>query len=160
MTTAQRRDLLVMMDFLVAHRGQVHYPYQDKRTETVAAIKSVADVHARVVRVGGWNIDCSQMDEALLRAVGAHLPFRNGYTGSFLDALPHYHDGRGALVGALVVFGPGTGHHMAMVHTPDAKHGNPLLFSHGQESDPRLIYLAQEAAYQPAPYTFLSIAHL
>jgi len=159
-TAAQRRELLALMDYCVAHRGQVHYPPGDVRTEKVATIKSWVDIHARVTRVGGWTIDCSQMDEALLRAAGCVLPFRDGYTGSFLQHLPHYTDGRNANVGGLVVFGPGTGHHMAMVHTPDPKHGNPLLMSHGQEADPRLIYLSQEQAGQPHPATFCSIAKL
>lgn len=162
-TAAQRKELLALMDYCVAHRGQIHYPPGDRRTERVGTIKSWVDVHSHILRPGGWTIDCSQMDEALLRAVGCRLPFRDGYTGSFLshpDVIPHYYDGRKAYVGACVVFGPSTGHHMAMVHTPDPKHGNPLLFSHGQESDPRLIHLAQEQAGQPHPATFCSIAKL
>jgi hypothetical protein len=159
-TAAQRRELLALMDYCIAHRGQIHYPPGDRRTEKVATIRSWVDVHARILRPGGWDIDCSQMDEALLRAVGCGLPFRDGFTGSFLEHLPHYFDGRHANVGGLVVFGPGTGHHMAMVHTPDPKHGNPLLMSHGQEADPRLIYLSQEQAGQPHPATFCSIAKL
>lgn len=158
MTAAQRLELRALMDYCIAHRGQIHYPPNDIRSERVGTIKSWTDIHARVSRPGGWEVDCSQMCEALLRAVGAHLPFRDGYTGSFLDACPHYTDGRAAYVGACVVFGPGTGHHMAMVHTRDTKHGNPLLFSHGQESDPRLIYLSQEQAGQPRPATFCSVA--
>lgn len=158
MTAAQRRELLALMDYCLAHRGQVHYPPHDVRSEKVGTITSWVDIHHRIARPGGWEIDCSQMCEALLRAVGCHLPFRDGYTGSFLEHLPHYTDGRAAYVGAVVVFGPGTGHHMAMVHTRDPKHGNPLLFSHGQESDPRLIYLATEQAFQPHPATFCSVA--
>lgn len=158
MTAVQRRELLALMDYGLAHRGQIHYPPGDVRSETVAEIKSWVDIHSRVSRVGGWEVDCSQMCEALLRAVGAHLPFRDGFTGSFLDACPHYFDGRAAYVGAVVVFGPGTGHHMAMVYERDTKHGNPLLFSHGQESDPRLIRLSSEQAGQPHPATFCSVA--
>jgi hypothetical protein len=152
--------MLTLMDFLIAHRGQVHYPPGDIRREKVGTIKSPADIHERVMRAGGWTIDCSQMAEAILRAAGIRLPFRDGYTGSFLQHLPHYSDGRGAFIGGPVVFGPGTGHQIAHVHTRDAHHGNPLLFSHGQEADPRLIYLAQEAAYQPHPVTFTSIGKL
>lgn len=163
MTTAQRKAALALMDYLVVHRGQVHYPFQDKRVETVGSIKSWTDIHERVTRPGGWTVDCSQMCEAILRAVGCYLPFTNGFTGSFLEhpsVLPHYFDGRNAYPGAVVVFGPGTGHHMAMVHTRDATHGNPLLFSHGQESDPRLIHLALEQAGQPHPATFCSVAKI
>jgi hypothetical protein len=159
-SSVQRRELLALMDYCIAHRGQIHYPPGDIRREKVGTIRSWVDIHERVTRPGGWTVDCSQMAEALLRAVGIPLPFRDGYTGSFLEHLPHYFDGRGAYVGGPVVFGPGTGHHMALVHTRDAKHGNPLLFSHGQESDPRLIYLSQEQAGQPHPHTFCSIARL
>jgi hypothetical protein len=160
-TTAQRRELLALMDYCIAHRGNIHYPPGDVRRERVATIRSWVDIHERVMRPGGWTVDCSQMAEALHRAVGLHLPFRDGFTGSYLEHLaPHYTDGRAAYVGAPVVFGPGTGHHMALVHTRDTKHGNPLLFSHGQEADPRLIYLSQEQAYQPYPHTFCSIAKL
>jgi hypothetical protein len=160
MNTAQRDQLHATMSYLLAHRGQVHYPFEDIRTETVAAIRSFADIHALVSRPQGVTWDCSQTCEALLRSVGAKLKFRNGATGSFLATLPKYTDGRLARVGACVVFGPGTGHHMAEVFTPDPKHGNPLLLSQGQEDDPRLIYLWQEAAFQPHPYTFCSIAKL
>lgn len=159
-TAAQRRELLALMDYCVAHRGQIHYPYGDRRIEKVGTIRSWVDIHERINRPGGWTVDCSQISEALHRAVGLHLPFRDGYTGTYLELEPHYFDGRGAYVGAPVVFGPGTGHHMALVHTRDTTHGNPLLFSHGQESDPRLIYLSQEQAGQPHPHTFCSIAHL
>jgi hypothetical protein len=160
-TAAQRRELLALMDFCIAHRGNIHYPPGDVRRERVATIRSWVDIHERVMRPGGWTVDCSQISEALHRAVGLHLPFRDGFTGSYLEHLaPHYTDGRAAYVGAPVVFGPGTGHHMALVHTRDTKHGNPLLFSHGQEADPRLIYLSREQAFQPYPHTFCSIAKL
>lgn len=160
MTAAQRRELVALMDYCIAHRGQIHYPPHDIRTETVGTIKSWVDIHERVSRLKGWTVDCSQFCEALLRAVGAKLPFRDGYTGSFLEHLPHYSDGRGAYPGAVVVFGPGTGHHMAMVHTRDATHGNPLTCSQGSELDPRLISVAAEQAGQPWPHTFLSVAKL
>lgn len=160
-TAAQRRELLALMDYCIAHRGQIHYPPGDIRQERVGTIKSWVDIHERISRPHGWTVDCSQMAEALHRASGLHLPFRDGYTGSYLEHLsPHYYDGRAAYVGAPVVFGPGTGHHMALVHTRDTKHGNPLLFSHGQESDPRLIHLSSEQAGQPHPATFCSIAKL
>ena len=151
------------MDYLLAHRGQVHYPPHDVRTETIHHVRSLADVHELVNRTQGLTIDCSQAVTMLLLSVGCKNPNganTDGYTGTLLANLKHYSDGRRAMVGALVVFGPGTGHHVAMVHTPDPVHGNPLLWSQGQESDPRLIYLSQEQAFQPWPHTFLSIAKL
>lgn len=160
-TAAQRRELVALMDYCVAHRGQIHYPPGDIRTERVGTIRSWVDIHERISRPHGWTIDCSQMAEALHRAVGLHLPFREGTTESYLDmAAKHYTDGRQAYVGAPVVFGLGHGHHMALVYERDTTHGNPWLFSHGQEVDPRLIHLASEQAFQPHPATFCSIAKL
>jgi hypothetical protein len=159
-TAGQRTELKALMDYCIAHRGKIHYPPGDIRSERVGTIKSWTDIHARIMRPGGWEVDCSQFCEASLRAVGAHRPFRDGYPGSFLDYLPTYPDGRAAYPGAVVVFGPGTGHHMAMVHTRDTKHGNPLLCSQGSEPDPRLIYLSSEAAGQPAGIRFCSVAKL
>jgi len=74
-----------------------------------------------------------------------------------LQHLPHYFNPRNADVGALVVFGPGTGHHVCQVHEPGA---DPWLFSHGQESDPCFIRLSEMRAGQPSPATFLAISKL
>src|SRR5205807_987286 len=66
-----------------------------------------------------------------------------GYTGTLLDGpCPHYFEPGRAKVGALVVFGPGTGEHAAMVLEPDPR--NPLLFSHGGERGPLAIRLHDE----------------
>jgi len=160
-TPAQRNGLRALMDYCVAHRGQIHYPPGDVRTERVSSIRSWVDIHERISRPHGWTVDCSQFAEALHRAVGLRLPFRDGTTESYLElAVKHYTDGRAAYIGAPVVFGLGHGHHMALVYERDTKNGNPLLCSHGQESDPRLIRLAQEQAGQPHPHTFCSIAKL
>jgi hypothetical protein len=89
---------------------------------------------------------------------GLHYGYA-GYTGTMLKYLPHYTSPKAAGVGALVVYGPGTGEHVAMVHTPDPVHGNPLLASHGR---PGLdfVYLRDESSWHKPPVTFLSIAHL
>jgi hypothetical protein len=159
-TAAQRHQALLLMEHLYAERGRVHYPLHDVRRELVGHISSVSEILHLIARPGGWSVDCSQMAEAIHRAIGLHLPFRDGFTGSYLAHLPRYSDARHALIAAPVVFGPGTGHHMALVFRPDPHHGNPLLFSHGQEADPRLITLADEQRYQPHPATFCSIAKL
>lgn len=157
----QRNELAALMDWCFAERARIHYPPGDVRRTTVAGIGSVEDLKAAVMQSGGWSVDCSQMCYALLGAVGLKPPNQDGATGSMLaDLLPHYTDARKAFVGALAVFGPGSGHHVAMVRHRDVVHGNPVVFSHGQESDPRMISLLTEAAHQPAPVTLLSIAHL
>jgi hypothetical protein len=157
---AQRIQLAQLMDWLHEHRDRVHYPHGDIRTETVSDIHSVEQVHARVLRRAGWTVDCSQTVIALLLAVGLKVPDPNGYTGTLLADLPHYQDARAAYIGALAVYGPGSGHHVTMTRHRDTVHGNPVQFSQGQESDPRFISLLTEAQFQPHPVTMLSIAHL
>jgi hypothetical protein len=165
-TTAQRDELCTIMDYLHAHAVQVHYPPishgQIERTESVASINSFADIKVRVERHGGWTVDCSQCVIALLGAVGLHVRDRDGFTGTLLTdpSLFHYRDPRHAYPGALAVFGPPPGHHVVMVRHRDAVHGNPVVFSQGQESDPRYLSLLSEAAGQPPPVTMLSIAGL
>lgn len=164
MNAAQRTELKKLMDYLYTHRDRVHYPHNDVRVESIHDVRTFYQVKVLVESPSGLVIDCSQMDELLLNVVLGHS--WSGYhfdasTKEFLDKLPHYTAPSAAYVGGLVVFGGGTGHHMAMVYE---RGKNPLLFSHGQEADPRLIRLSDEAAGQAANghhgYTFLSIAHL
>jgi hypothetical protein len=81
----------------------------------------------------------------------------SGFTGTLLDHLPQYSKPGAAKVGALCVFGPKTGIHVAMVYErgPD-----PLMWTHGEESDPSLHRLSWMQPGFPAPTTFLSIANL
>jgi len=74
-----------------------------------------------------------------------------------LHHLPHYSDPSKAKVGALVVFGPGSGDHVCMVRHPGP---DPVLFSHGSERGPIWIKLTDEQRYQRKSTTFLSIATL
>jgi hypothetical protein len=74
-----------------------------------------------------------------------------------------YEKARGAGIGALVIFGPGTGHHEAMVYRPDPKGGNPLLQSHGRPGMDRVLLrdmAASQAAAGHPGVRFCSIAHL
>lgn len=167
MTSKQREAACSLMDWLHAERARVHYPPviggRIIRKERVSWIRSVADVRRRVLSPGGWTVDCSQCVTAILLAVGCRNPNGaavDGYTGTLLSHLKHYRDGRGAYPGALVVFGGGTGHHVVMVRHRDGVHGDPLVFSQGQESDPRYLTLRQEASWQPAPVTFLAVSGL
>lgn len=166
-TTAQRNAACELMDWLHEHREQVHYPPivngRIIRQENVAWIRSVADVKRRVLSAKGWTVDCSQSVTAIILAVGCRNPNGaniDGYTGTLLAHLPHYRQAKEAYPMALAVFGGGTGHHVVMVRHTDLVHGNPVVWSQGQESDPRYLSLSQEAAGQPAPVTMLSVAHL
>lgn len=161
-TAKQRRELATAMDFLVAHEPHVHYPPGDRRTGSVYAIKTLQTLERRVLAPQGLTLDCSQSVELLCHVAGLQDPnglgYRSdGYTGTLLDHLPHYRGPKGASVGALVVFGPGTGEHVCMVRHPGE---DPILFSHGQERGPVYIRLSVERRYHRAPVTFLSIAGL
>jgi hypothetical protein len=138
---------------LIAHEPQVHYaqtrPYPAKLTRPRYPI--VLDCSSAVTMLCKWaGLD----DPNGLGYSGA------GYTGTLKSHLwpGHYFEVHRAHVGALVLFGPGTGEHVAMVLEPDVS--NPLLFSHGGERGPIAIRLHDEAQYHNPPTTFLSIARL
>lgn len=147
---------------LLAHEPQVHYA--QIRPMSTRVLADEAALSAALVHAGGGIVmDCSEAVTLLCRLAGLKDPNGlgydgSGYTGTLLDHLPHYHDPKGANVGALVVFGPLTGDHVAMVMERDRL--NPLLWSHGAERGPRAVTLAHEAAVHRPPVTFLSIAAL
>lgn len=149
------------MDEMYAHRGQLDYPPGDQRTNRDSVSWHLTEQQAMHILTAGGRLqmDCSEMGSWFLKAVGCWHLSQPGYTGSHLDLLPHYTNAKAAGIGALVVFGPGTGEHEAVVHTPDPVHGNPLLASHGR---PGLdfVHLADERTWHKPPVTFLSIAHL
>ncbi len=153
------------MDYTVRHAGQIHYR-QFRPMDTT----DWTEPHLRSILSGGSDVwmDCSEGVTALCKWAGLADPNGNHYNGyGFTDTLykhltKHYHDGRHALTGAIVIWGdyPGT-HHTAMVRHADPKYGNPLLWSMGSESDPRFISLVDETrAQRGRPYTFCSIANL
>lgn len=159
-THAQREKMAEIMDFLVLHRNKIHY--RELRPMRTRTIRSFAELRHAVAESNGITMDCSESVTLVCKLAGLEDPngFRYdgaGYTGTLLDRLPHYHHAGGASIGALVVFGPGTGEHVCMVRRPGT---DPLLFSHGQESDPRYIPLAIEARIHRPPTTFLNISHL
>ena len=62
-----------------------------------------------------------------------------------------------AAIGALVVFGPGTGEHVCQVRHPGK---NPTLYGHGADRSSHFVSLSVESTYHDAPVRFLSIAGL
>jgi len=152
-TARQRTKLALYAHDLIDHEPEVHY----------AQIRPYP-VHARP---GSYPItlDCSSSVTKLCQCSGLKDPNGPaydydgfGYTGTLLDFLPHYYSPAQARVGALVVFGPGTGEHVAMVLEPHPR--NPLLFSHGMERGPIAVRLHDEAQFHNPPTRFLSIAGL
>lgn len=163
-STQQRDALAGLMDWSVAHAALIHYPPiihgRIIRTQSVGHIRTPAAYKTQVLSHSGAVWDCSQNVYALLCAVGCKVRFPEGATGSLLAELDHYHDPRAAFIGAVCVYGPGSGHHATMTRHRDTRSGNPLQYSQGSPSDPRYVPLETEAAFQPRPFTMLSIARL
>jgi len=166
-THHDRQKLRQLAELLIQHRSQLDYPLHDVRgpkdAETWKLTRS--EMIERLNRGGRLCFDCSQSVTQLYRWTGlsdpSGLAYKHiGYTGTMLAHLPHYSDPRHCRVGALVVFGPGTGEHVAMVIEPDEKHGNPLLFSHGAAHLAGPIRLSVERTYHHAPVTLLNVSGL
>lgn len=158
-TEAQRNHLLHLMRYLLGHEPQIHYA-QVRPMRTVHLRE--AQLHALLGAGRSITMDCSEAVTCLCRWAGLHDPNGlhydgYGYTGTLLDHLHHYSDPHRAEVGALAVFGPGSGDHVAMVMEPGA---DPLLWSHGSEGGPRRVRLSVERAVHRKPVTFLSISPL
>ena len=158
-TTAQRTHLASLMRFLLANEPLIHYRQRRPMTTRGLYEQQLADLFADG---GSIYSDCSETVTLLCRMAGLQDPNGTGYdgtgyTGTLLANLPHYTDPRAANVGALVVFGPGTGDHVGMVMTPGA---DPWVFDHGSEDGPRRRRLSTVARSHRPPVTFLSIADL
>lgn len=171
-TAAQRAHAVAVMDMLHAHQSLVRYPPGDQRSNRDTVSWALTEQQAEnLFKTGGtMQFDCSEAAPWCLKCAGL-WPFTSpGYTGSHLampQQLPHYTDPRDAYAGALVVFGidtDPTGHHEGIVHTPDHKDGNPLVFEHGTDRLCDIIPLADIVARQTSEgypgYVLLSIAHL
>lgn len=165
-TRAQRLHLVSLIELLHEHRAQLDYPPHDVRGTADARTFRLTEQQAVTLLHAGGRLtaDCSEMVTELLRWVGCADPnglnyHYAGYTGTMLAHLPHYSNAKAAGVGALCVFGPGTGEHVSMVYEPDTARGNPLLASHGRPGFD-FVRLNDERAWHAPPVTFLSVAHL
>jgi hypothetical protein len=167
MTAADRRRLVQLAELLVQHKAQLDYPRNDVRGPLDAATFHLTREQAVERLHAGQHLmfDCSGAVTCLFK--WCHLKDPNGlgykhegYTGTMLAHLPHYSDARKARRGALVVFGPATGEHVAMVIEPDPVHGDPLLFSHGFEHGTGPVRLSVERKAHHPPVTLLSVAGL
>jgi len=145
--------------YLLQKEPQVHYA--QRRPMRNVHLTEV-EMRAKLDSGGSLTMDCSEAVTCLCKWAGLDDPNGNhyngdGYTGTLLAHLPHYTNPRIAQVGALVVYGPETGHHVSMVLEPGE---DPLLWSHGREAGPVTVRLSAQKRQQPAPATFLSIARL
>lgn len=164
MNHEDRNRLHAMMELFIHHHGQLDYPRGDVRgpldaatfrLERAQAIERLHDGKHLMFDCSG-SVTCAYKWCGLKDPNGLHYQ-HEGYTGTMLAHLPHYSDPRDARVGALVVFGPGTGEHVAMVLEPGP---DPLLFSHGFSHGAGPIRLSVERGYHHRPVTFLSVASL
>lgn len=161
-TAAQRQHVAATIDFLKAHASQLDYPPGDHRTGEDAYDWTLSEGQAdRLLKGGGrMMFDCSEMGAWILRCAGLWHWSTPGATGSHLVWLPeHYTDPHIAQTGAVVIFGPGSGDHEALVYKPDTLHGNPTLGGHGRAGFD-IERLSVVAARHRPPVTFLSISHL
>ncbi len=168
MNHAERHRIRSIAEVLIAHATQLDYPRNDVRGQRDADTWALSweEAEDRLRRGGRLQFDCSQSTTQIFKWAGVHDPngldYRYpGYTGTMLHHLrDHYTDAQRADVGALVVFGPGTGEHVALVIDADHRHGDPKLFSHGAQFTAGPIKLSVERAYHHRPVTFLNVAGL
>jgi hypothetical protein len=158
-TDAQRKHLHALMAYTLTHEPQIHYA-QTRPMRTVRL--SEAELHTLLSHGHSVTMDCSEGVTCLCKWAGLRDPNGShfdgyGYTGTLLAHLPHYTAASKAKVGALCVFGPAPGDHVAMVMEPGR---DPLMWSHGYEGGPRKVRFSAERAIHRRPATFLSIASL
>jgi hypothetical protein len=159
-TPAQRQHLHALMGWLEAHEPQIHYAQVRPMRTRVLREQQLADVLA--ADEGSVTMDCSEAVTLLCRLAGLKDPNGqsyngSGFTGTLLRTLPHYSAPKAADVGALVVYGAGSGEHVSMVYEPSA---DPVLWSHGTEGGPLFIPLSEQRKLHAKPVTFLSVARL
>lgn len=152
--------MFYVMELLLNHRNRCHYA--EIRPMATAKIHTVYELKQALAAPGGVTFDCSESTTLICKLAGLADPNGQGYdgagyTGDMLAHLPHYSDAAAGKVGALCVFGPGSGIHVAMVYErgPD-----PLLWTHGENGDPSLHRLSWMRPGFPPPVTMLSIATL
>jgi hypothetical protein len=155
------------MEVLIHHKAQLDYPLHDVRGAKDADTFKLTWEQAqhRLSSGGRLMFDCSGCVTCIYRWAGLSDPNglsykHEGYTGTMLAHLPHYTNPRHAEIGALVVFGPATGEHVAMVLEPSPAKGDPELFSHGARGLTGPILLHAEAKYHDPPVTLLNVSGL
>ncbi len=167
MTTADRKRLHGIMEVLIAHAAQLDYPANDVRGKLDAATFALTWTEAQAHLKAGKHLmfDCSGAATCIYKWAKLKDPnglsYRHeGYTGTMLANLPHYSNPKRARRGALVIFGPATGEHVAVVLDPDTVNGDPLLFSHGFRGATGPIRLHREQRFHDPPVTFLDVSGL
>jgi len=146
------------------HSAHLLYPPGDQRTNRDTISWQLPEQHLHhVLEAGGyWQGDCSEFGSYVLKLAGLWRWSSPGYTGSHMQLLPRYTDGKQARPGALVVMGLDTvptGKHEVVVHTADPKGGDPICASHGRPGYDK-VRVSEIARGSLAGHVYLSIAHL
>lgn len=140
----KRARIVAVARWGAAHQPQVHYA--ETRPIPLPAAGELPHLPL--------TTDCSGFVTCCYRAADAPDPnganySGQGYTGTLLA---HARMVARPRPGDLVVFGPGNGHHVALV----VKAGrDPLTVSHGSEAGPLLIRVSAERRYQPSGTRYL-----
>lgn len=166
MTPAQRQHARALMEQFKAHAGQMLYPPGDQRNGVEAWDWTLTESYVHTLLLNGHTLtfDCSDSSSWIYSKIGAWWLTRPGFTGDWLDrGLSRYEDGKLALTAAPAIYGPYPGHHMALVHTPDPKHGNPLMSEHGTGGwafTRHAAIIARQTAEGHPGATFLNVSRL
>jgi hypothetical protein len=169
-THAQRVHAVTVMTEMYKYRAQLGYPPGDQRTsrDSFSWGLSESAMFTYLGKGGTIQFDCSEYVPWVLRCAGLWKWSTPGWTGSHLQLWDEadwtvYTNAKEAEPGAIVIFGPGSGHHEAVVKVQDAKRGNPVISSHGHPGLDE-VPLAVEAGVQERlgfpGVRFLSIAKL
>lgn len=128
----------------VAHQSQIHYA----ETRPIPMQKA-GDLHPLP-----FTTDCSGHITICYRAAAAPDPNGNHYNGqgNTSTLLAHGKHVTKPRPGDVVIYGPGGGHHGALVV---AGGSDPLTVSHGSEAGPLLIRVSAEKKYQPSGVRYL-----
>lgn len=150
--TRIRQEMVSNCNWGVAHNADIHYPPHD------------LDARPMPINIPKYHLpfttDCSGFVTIMAKWSGAPDPNGlgyngQGYTGTLLQHLPHITK-QESLPGDLVVFGPPPGDHVVALVEPGTV-ADPLVVSHGQESDPCRVPLSVEQQGRPPGVTFLRL---
>ena len=138
-TSGKRMAMKLWMQWALSNEASIHY--LQSRPMPLEAMKA----HT----LPFWT-DCSGSTTGCFYAAG--LPDPNGrdydgsgFTGTLRARLPELAGVEACKTGDFIVYGHGTGSHVVMVYEPGR---DPLCFSHGQESGPKLYrHSAENAAH-------------
>lgn len=150
---SKRDAILAQCHWALAHEPEIHY------------------AQVRPMPLKAWAshslplyTDCSGSTTCIYHAAGAPDPNGKGYsgagfTGTILSSA-HQHDlvvdRKQAQPGDLVVFGDAPGTHVVILMQPGSA-ADPMVFSHGQESGPKMYPLSvEQAAHKGQPLTWIS----